>query len=93
MAEVAKERNVELEVYLFGPAQNAYSDESEDSVKTTFRTTIKDLIRSGVRVGTCLNTAEAKGTSESLKKDGIILEFARDAFLRYGAENASVLTF
>lgn len=93
MAEVNKEKNVALEVYLFGPGQNAYSSEETEGVKATFKETIKKLIEANIPVSACTNSAEAQGTTEMLTKDGLKLEFARDAFLRYGAENAAVLTF
>lgn len=93
MAEVNKERQVELEVYLFGPGQGAYSSGETEGVKATFKQTILELVKAGITVSACENTANAKGTAEALINDGIKLGFARDAFLRYGNEQASVLTF
>lgn len=93
MSQVNKEMDVELEVYLFGPGQAAYSSNAENGVKAEYIKTIDELISAGIKVSTCKNTAEAKGTSEALTTKGVHLEFARDAFLRYGAEGASVITF
>jgi hypothetical protein len=93
MSQVNKEMGVELEVYLFGPGQAAYSGNAETGVKADYIKTIDDLIAAGIKVSTCKNTAEAKGTTEALKAKGVNVEFARDAFLRYGAENAAVITF
>lgn len=93
MAEVNKERNVELEVYLFGPGQGAYSSGETEGVKATYISNIKEIIKAGITVSACKSTAETKGTADDLTKDGLKLEFARDAFLRFGDEQASVLTF
>jgi hypothetical protein len=93
MSQVNKEMGVEVEVYLFGPGQAAYSSNAETGVKADYIKTIDDLIAAGIKVSTCKNTAEAKGTTEALKAKGVNVEFARDAFLRYGAENAAVITF
>jgi hypothetical protein len=93
MSQVNKEVGVELEVFLFGPGQAAYSSNAETGVKADYIKTIDDLIAAGIKVSTCKNTAEAKGTTEALKAKGVNVEFARDAFLRYGAENAAVITF
>lgn len=93
MSQVNKEAGVELELYLFGPGQAAYSSNAETGVKADYIKTIDDLIASGIKVSTCKNTAEAKGTTDALKAKGIYLEYARDVFLRYGSENAAVITF
>ena len=93
MSQVNKEAGVELEVYLFGPGQAAYSSNAENGVKADFIKNIDDLIAAGIKVSACKNTAEAKGTTEALKAKGVHLEFARDAYLRYGAEGAAVINF
>lgn len=93
MSQVNKEMGVELEVFLFGPGQAAYSSNAETGVKVDFIKTIDDLIKAGIKVSTCKNTAEAKGTTEALKANGIEVEFARDAFLRYGLEGVAVINF
>ena len=93
MAEVNKERKVELEVFLFGPGQNAYSGGDQEGPKANFKETIGKLIQAGIPVSACTNAAEANGSAEALRKDGLKLEFARDAFLRYAEEHAAVITF
>lgn len=93
MAQVNQEMGVELEVYLFGPAQAAYSSNTTQGVKAEYIKTIDELVKAGIKVSACMNAAEASKTTEALKAKGIHLEFARDAFLRYGAEQAAVLTF
>lgn len=93
MSQVNKEVGVELEVFLFGPGQAAYSSNEELGIKADFIKTIDELIKAGIKVSTCKNTAEAKGTTEALIAKGFHVEFARDAFLRYGLEGAAVITF
>jgi hypothetical protein len=93
MSQVNKEVGVELEVYLFGPGQGAYSSNAETGVKADYIKNIDEMVKAGIKVSTCKSTAEAKGTTEVLTAKGINLEFARDAFLRFGSEGASVLNF
>ncbi|MEX2411633.1 MAG: hypothetical protein WD607_09760 [Candidatus Paceibacterota bacterium] len=93
MSQVNKEVGVELEVYLFGPGQAAYSSNAETGVKAEYIKTIDELVAAGIKVSACKNTAEAKGTTNALKAKGIHLEYARDVFLRYGSESAAVITF
>jgi hypothetical protein len=93
MSQVNKEAGVELEVYLFGPGQAAYSSNAETGVKADYIKAIDELIAAGIKVSTCKNTAEAKGTTAALEAKGVHLEYARDAFLRYGAEGAAVINF
>ena len=93
MAEVAEETGVELEVYLFGPGQKAFLSPDNSDAKSAFRNNIKELLDAGVRVSACKNSADSDDNSEVLLEKGFNLEFARDTFLRYGAEGASVITF
>ncbi|MFJ8630952.1 hypothetical protein [Streptomyces sp. NPDC093568] len=87
--QVAADRGVELEVYLFGPAEQALLDID----RAEFNTQIDALIERGVPVRTCLNIAAAAGAADQLAQRGIQLEFARDAFARYGREAAAVISF
>jgi hypothetical protein len=91
--QVAAERNVELEVFLFGPAQAALTAPSEAPARLAFKAQIAELAKAGVRVGACINAANSAGTANELQSRGIALEFARDAFVRFGLEAAAVLTF
>lgn len=93
MAQVNQEMGVELEVNLFGPGQAAYSSNAKEGVKAEYIKTIDELVKAGIKVSACTNAAEASETTEALKAKGIHLEFARDAFLRYGAEGAAVINF
>jgi hypothetical protein len=44
-------------------------------------------------VGACLNAAHTAGTVAALEKLGVSLEFARDAFVRFGLDGAAVISF
>lgn len=87
--QVAADRGVELEVYLFGPAERALLDPAEGD----FNTQIDALAEHGVPVKTCLNIAAANDAADKFARRGIQLEFARDAFARYGCETATVISF
>ncbi len=91
--QVAQEQKVELEVFCFGPAQGALSDETDNPVRIEYREQIDALVAAGVPVGACLNAATANGSVDELTGRGIALQFARDAFARYGLEGASVVSF
>jgi len=91
--QVAADRGVELEVFCFGPAQSALIELSDDPVRVAYRTQIDALAAAGVPVGACLNAATANGTVEELTARGITLQYARDAFARYGLEGAAVMSF
>lgn len=91
--QVTAERGVELEVFCFGPAQDALSDGSTEPAHVEYRKQIDALAAAGVPVGACLNDAKAAGTVENLESRGITLQYARDAFARFGLEGASVVSF
>lgn len=44
-------------------------------------------------MGACLNAAQAAGTEAALTARGITLQYARDAFVRFAPEGATVITF
>lgn len=91
--QVASDEGVALEVFCFGPAQAALTEDNNDPVRTGYRNQIADLTAAGVAVHACLNAANAAGTAEHLSSLGITLEFARDAFVRYALEGATVVSF
>ncbi len=91
--QVADDEGVELEVFCFGPAQGALTEPSDDKVRVEYRDQIDALVAAGVRVGTCLNAANAAGTADALTARGVTLEFARDAFVRYTLDGATVISF
>ena len=91
--QVAAGQGTEVEVFCFGPAQTALGDPAGDQVRAEYNQQIDDLAAAGVPVGACLNTARAAGTEEALSRRGIKLQYARDAFVRYALEGATVITF
>ena len=91
--QVAAENNTELEVYIFGAAQAALTDTTGDAKRADYNNQIDELTRAGVRVSACLNAARAAGTETTLTDRGITLEYARDAYVRYALEGATVINF
>ena len=91
--QIAKERSVELEVFCFGPAQSALLKGAESTVLREYNEQIDSLVAAGVAVGACLNAARANGSEGALKARGIDLQFARDAYVRYALEGATVINF
>jgi hypothetical protein len=91
--QVAAGQGADLEVYCFGPAQAALSSNPDGPARAEYNQQIDDLAAAGVPVGACLNAARAAGTEEELAKRGIHLQYARDAFVRYALEGATVITF
>jgi hypothetical protein len=89
IGQVKDERGVELEVYVFGPAEKALADPA----RAEYRDTLVSLSKNGVPVHVCRNDAEKLGKSEEFAQMGFILEYARDAFVRYALEDATVLNF
>jgi len=87
--QVAADRNVQLEVFLFGPAEAALLDPAF----AEYNTTIDDLVRKGVPVFTCLNTARGLSAEAAFAGRGIQTAFARDKFVEYAADGATVISF
>jgi hypothetical protein len=87
--QVKAEPGVGLEVYVFGPAEQALADPSRD----VFNATIDGLIAAGVSVGTCIDIAERLGQRAAFASRGLRLEYARDAFVRLAREGATVISF
>jgi hypothetical protein len=87
--QVKEERGVELEVYLFGPAERALEGEGNDA----YREAIHCLVEAGVPVHTCIDIANAMGKAEDFTGKGLKLEYAREAFVRYALEGATVISF
>jgi hypothetical protein len=95
MNEVAAEQGVEIEVFCFGPAQRVLGSagDAADESHALFNRRIDELIAAGVRVTACVNAAREAGNDEELQARGLELRVARDEFLRYTLEGATVLTF
>jgi hypothetical protein len=92
MNEIAAAQGVELEIFCFGPAQRRLADTESDAA-ATYNRQLDELIAAGVHVGACINAAKADGTEDLLRKRGFDLQVARDEFLRFTIQGATVLTF
>jgi intracellular sulfur oxidation DsrE/DsrF family protein len=92
IAEVAAEHGVAVEVFVFGPAQRRLG-ESATEADRVFNARIDELIAAGIPVGACVNAARADGTEGALAERGLVLSVARDAFLRFTLEGATVVSF
>jgi hypothetical protein len=90
--EVAPENGVELEVFCFGPAQRRIGRNAGDA-DATFNRQLDELMAAGVVVGACVNSARADGTEDRLTARGFNLRVARDEFLRFTLEGATVISF
>lgn len=85
---VAAERGVSLELFIFGPAITALVDPAQPA----FRDALAALARQKVPVHVCQQTVEMMGKVEMLTNLGFGLEFARDAFIRFALEGATVIS-
>jgi len=86
---VHRERGADMEVYVFGPAEQALVGSGD----AKFRETMVGLAKNGIPVHVCRNIAEEMGKTEEFTRLGFTLEYARDAFLRYALEGATVVSF
>ena len=87
--QVKEEQRVALEVYVFGPAERALGDPA----RAEFRDTLASLATSGVPVHVCRTIAEEMGSAVEFGRLGFTLEYARDAFVRFAMEGATVISF
>jgi len=87
--QVKDQQGVALEVYVFGPAEKALADPA----RTEYRDTLVSLAKNGVPVHVCRNDAEKLGKADEFTRMGFTLEYARDAFVRYAVEGATVVSF
>ena len=85
---VASERGVTLEVFIFGAAIAALSDPSQ----MEYRDALVALAKAGVPVNVCQQTVENMGQADALRALGLGLEYARDAFIRFALEGATVIS-
>jgi hypothetical protein len=91
--EVAGERGCSLEVFCFGPAQRRLTADDGSEATATFRRQIGELVAAGVTVGACVNAARADGVEAELATRGLVLRVARDEFVRFTLEQATVVSF
>ena len=92
VSETAATNGISVEVFVFGPAQQHLS-EARSEVDRLFNSQIDALIASGVRVGACINAAREAGVESALVQRGVKLSVARDEFIRFTLENATVISF
>jgi hypothetical protein len=90
--EVAPEQGVDVEVFCFGPAQRRIGRLGGEA-DATFNRQLDELRAAGVVVGACINSARADGSEADLTARGFNLQVARDEFLRFTLEGATVITF
>lgn len=82
-------QGVDLEVYVFGSAEEALGDPAH----AEYRQTLVTLAKAGVPVHVCRDIAESMGKAQEFTALGFTLEYARDAFVRYAIEGATVISF
>lgn len=92
MLEIAAENGVEVEVFCFGPAQRKLGTTGTDA-ESTFNRQIDELIAAGVVVGACVNAARAENSEDALRDRGFNLQVARDEFMRFALDDATIITF
>lgn len=92
IAEIAGDDDIDVEVFVFGPAQRRLTT-ADSETDRTFNAQIDELIASGIPVGACINSARADGTQTALAQRGLRLSVARDEFIRFSLERATVITF
>lgn len=54
---------------------------------------IPGLVRAGIPVHTCIDSATSIGAAQDFSAMGLEHEHARDAFVRYAKEGATVISF
>jgi hypothetical protein len=89
IGQVKAERGVALEIFVFGPAEEALADPEQ----LVLRSTLAKLAADHIPVQVCRNTAEALGRVEEFVGLGFTLEYARDALVRFALEGATVISF
>jgi len=90
--EVAPAAGVQVEVFCFGPAQRRLGL-AETEADRVFNGRVDELVAAGVTVAACVNSARADGVEADLQARGLDLQVARDQFLRFTLEGATVITF
>lgn len=92
IAEIAADDDIGVEVFVFGPAQRRLTRTASETDRL-FNAQIDALIASGITVGACVNSARAEGAENALSQRGLKLSVARDEFIRFTFEHATVITF
>ena len=86
--QVYAEHGVELEMFVFGAAIGALFDPAQ----AEYRKALDALVQAGVTIHVCRQTVEMMAQVDTLSAAGYGLEYARDAFLRYANEGATVIS-
>ncbi len=88
----AKDENgiEKLEVFLFTGGIKALGKGEDNS---EVMDAIKELREAGIMLEACSNQVKTWDMEDIFKKNGINLEFARDAFSRYAVEGYTVISF
>ena len=86
--QVAGGRGVALEIFIFGPAIAALVDPAQAG----YHDALVALAKSGVPVIVCRQTVEDMGKADLLQAQGFTLEYARDAFIRFALDGATVIS-
>ena len=85
---LAAERDVTLELFIFGPAIAALVDPAQSG----FRDALAALAQQKVPILVCRQTVEMMGKGEMVAGLGFSLEYARDAFIRFAMDGATVIS-
>ena len=86
--QIAGERGVTLELFIFGAAIGALADPAQSE----YRAALGALAKEGVPVNVCRQTVESMHLADALQAQGFGLEYARDAFIRFAVEGATVVS-
>jgi len=86
--QVAGERGVVLEIFIFGAAIAALADPAQ----TEYRDALAALAKAGVPVNVCRLSVETMGEADAVRALGLGLEYARDAFIRFALEGATIVS-
>ncbi len=78
---------MDVEVYVFGAAER----QLDDPAQAEYRQTLVSLAN-WVPVHVCRDIAESMGKAQEFTALGFTLEYARDAFVRYALEGATVVS-
>ncbi len=89
--DAREENNIDsVEVFLFtGGVRAMESGKDNDEVLDA----IKELREAGITLEACSNQVKNWNMEDIFSKNGINLEFARDAFSRYAVEGYTVISF
>jgi hypothetical protein len=89
--DAREENNIEnVEVFLFTGGVRAMESGKDNSEVID---AIKELREAGITLEACSNQVKNWNMEDIFSKNGINLEFARDAFSRYAVEGYTVISF